>query len=344
MSGRHERDDAVRKQAAELIIEDETGSAARDARQQLWLLESPEHVEEHLRMDALWGALADPELADSLYTRRPQRRWSRLRRALRPRSLAAAAALIVAAGVLVWWLAAGPDVYRTAVGEVTSFQLEDRSVVSMNADSELVVDYTRVLRRVELRSGEAAFDVSRDEQRPFIVDTDRSRVVVLGTEFVVRKAGDRVEVTVLEGHVRVEPRQTQAVQRPAEPGTSAPDPEPADRQAVPDDVVELTARQKVTVGSSGAVQLATVADDEQPVAWRQRRLVFSSDRLEDVAREFNRFNADAIQVSDPGLRELRIGGVFEANDPDSLVAFLESLDGVAVRRAADGTVIVSRSD
>ncbi len=90
--------------------------------------------------------------------------------------------------------------------------------------------------------------------------------------------------------------------------------------------------------------LTTIAADEQPAAWRQRRLVFSSQRLEAVVADFNRFNVDPIYIEDPLLRSLRIGGVFDAGDPGSLLAFLEGLDGVTVRTAEDGTHIVSRSD
>ena len=190
----------VREQAAQFILEDNTGSATRDAHQQHWLSDSPKHVEELLRMDALWEALADPDLAPALYKPRPGRRFARVRRI----GLAGAAAVLLGVAVSTWWLATRPDVYRTAVGEVTSFQLADRSVIFMNAASELSVRYRPDARLVELRSGEAAFDVARDEERPFVVDTGTSRVVVLGTRFVVRRNAEETAVTVIEGRVMVE--------------------------------------------------------------------------------------------------------------------------------------------
>jgi len=336
----------VRERAAELIVDDESTSAARDACHQHWLSESPEHVEEHLRMDALWEALADPELAPALYEPRIGRRFAR------PRRIALAAAAVVLMGVTfsTWWLTTRPDVYHTAVGEVTSFQLEDRSVVFMNAVSELSVRYADDVRLVELRSGEAAFDVARDESRPFVVETGTSRVVVLGTKFVVRRTSDQIAVTVIEGEVMVEST-LDLVATPAsdEPWAaretklleSAPQlepvPEPANR-------IQLAARQKLTLDASGAAELTTIEPEIEPAAWRQRRLVFSADRLENVAAEFNRFNADAILIDDPDLQDLRIGGVFDANDPGSLVAFLEDLEGVEVRITGDGTMIVSRAE
>lgn len=284
-------------------------------------------------MDALWEALADPELAPALFAPRSALRASRLRRI----ALAAAAAVLIGVILSTWWLATRPDVYRTAVGEVTSFQLSDRSVVFMNAASELSVRYSDDARLVELRSGEAAFDVAKDEQRPFVVETGTSRVVVLGTKFVVRRTTGGTAVTVIEGQVRVESAIDLVPPPETERSLEAPPPAPSR-------TVQLAARQRLTLDVNGAAQLTTLAPDDQPAAWRQRRLVFSSARLEEVAAEFNRFNADPIRIEDPNLMNLRIGGVFDANDPGSLLAFLEDLDGVEVLTADDGTVIVSRAE
>jgi transmembrane sensor len=341
MSRKHSQDDAVRERAAEFIVEDDGASAARDARQQHWLSESPKHLEERLRMGALWEVLGDPELAQELYEPSSRRRLARVRRV----ALAATAAVLIGVALSTWWLATRPEIYRTEVGEVRSFQFEDRSVVFLNAASELSVRYTDDSRLIELRSGEAAFDVARDESRPFVVETGTSRVVVLGTEFVVRRTSDRIAVTVIEGHVMVEstkglvaPPESDQPQEVIEPDRPVPAP-----QSDPTHMVQLEARQKLTLDASGAAQITTIDPDDEPAAWRQRRLVFSSERLEDVAAEFNRFNVDAIQIVGPHLRDLRIGGVFDANDPESLMVFLKGLDGVTVRTAGDGTLIVSRS-
>jgi len=342
MTRKHSQDDAVRERAAEFIVEDDGASAARDALQQHWLSESPKHLEEHLRMAALWEVLGDPDLAQRLYSPSSRRRLARVRRV----ALAAAAAVLIGVTLSTWWLATRPDVYRTKVGEVRSFQFEDRSVVFLNAASKISVRYTDDSRLIKLRSGEAAFDVARDESRPFVVETGTTRVVVLGTEFVVHRTSDRIAVTVLEGHVMVE--STRRLVAPPEPDQpretiEANRPVPA---AQPDvtNTVQLGVRQKLTLDASGAVQITTIDPDDEPAAWRQRRLVFSSERLEDVAADFNRFNVDAIQIEDPLLRDLRIGGVFDAGDPTSLLVFLEGLDGVSVRTAGDGTHIVSGSD
>lgn len=51
--------------------------------------------------------------------------------------------------------------------------------------------------------GDALFEVAKDENRPFIVESGDFKVRVLGTSFRFRTAEDRVELTVLTGHVNL---------------------------------------------------------------------------------------------------------------------------------------------
>lgn len=321
-------DGETRERAAELVVEGESPSRDTDGRLLRWLSQSPEHVAEYLRTSLLWEALADPELI-GLEDRRRSRSAARSRRRV---AAALAAGLILAAGWIAW-RARGRVTYRTAVGEVASYQLEDRSVVFLNAASELSLDYTRELRRVVLSSGEASFEVAEDPRRPFVVECGATRVTAVGTEFVVRRVAAVTTVTVLAGRVLVEgefdlPPGLDPV------GSTAG---PSGRRTLP-----LGPKQRLAVEDSHRAQLTTV-ETLEAVSWRQRRLIFDSERLEEVAAEFNRFNAQAIVIEDPSLRELRISGVFEANDPESLLAFLEGSQGAVVEAGADGTTRVRRS-
>ena len=63
--------------------------------------------------------------------------------------------------------------------------------------------FTGDVRFVEL-SGEAYFDVKRDEALPFVVKTSRSEVMVLGTEFCVKDYVNQVnQTTLVSGSVSV---------------------------------------------------------------------------------------------------------------------------------------------
>ena len=58
--------------------------------------------------------------------------------------------------------------------------------------------------------------------------------------------------------------------------------------------------------------------------------------LGEVAEEFNRYGHVQIEIDDPALRAVRVSGRFDADDLDSLAAFLGSLDGVAIERTPTG--------
>src|SRR5690606_36229691 len=84
--------------------------------------------------------------------------------------------------------------------------LPDGTKVWLNADSKLY--YPRAFsgntRTVQME-GEAYFEVAKDEQKPFIVQTNRQKVEVLGTHFNVNAYSEEPisAVSLLEGKVKV---------------------------------------------------------------------------------------------------------------------------------------------
>ena len=89
-------------------------------------------------------------------------------------------------------------------GLIPDSLLPDRTKIRPNAGSKLeIINYKKNERRVPLY-GEAYFDVTRDEMRPFIVETGKIAVRVLGTEFNVNSKGDEHSVVLVRGAVQVD--------------------------------------------------------------------------------------------------------------------------------------------
>ena len=89
-------------------------------------------------------------------------------------------------------------------GLITESILSDGTKICLNAGSKLeIINYKKNERRVRLY-GEAYFDVTRDEMRPFIVETGKIAVHVLGTEFDVNSKGDEHSVVLVRGAVQVD--------------------------------------------------------------------------------------------------------------------------------------------
>ncbi len=84
--------------------------------------------------------------------------------------------------------------------------LSDGTKVVLNAGSRIRYPnyFTGTTRSVELE-GEAYFEVAKDKQRPFLVQAKNASIEVLGTHFNVdtHEQQDKVEVTLLEGSVKI---------------------------------------------------------------------------------------------------------------------------------------------
>ena len=93
----------------------------------------------------------------------------------------------------------------TPRGKTFEVVLGDGSKIWLNADSRLEYPSRFVGdRRVVKLYGEAYFQISKDEKRPFIVETDGLQTIVLGTEFNVRNyKKESSHVTLIEGSVKV---------------------------------------------------------------------------------------------------------------------------------------------
>jgi transmembrane sensor len=225
--------------------------------------------------------------------------------------VAIAATLAAVAFALAVYPRFGQDGVEIATrkGEQRTVALDDGSTIQLNTGSEAVYRLTAAERRVELKMGEAFFDVAKDSRRPFIVRAGKTEVRVLGTQFSVRQIGDRVDVVVKEGRVSV----TQVPQ--ATSSTTPP-------------MVELVPGNLAHVESQAqAVRISTV-DLNQALSWRAGIASFDSTPLEDAVAELNRYGKTPFVIEDQSLREVRISGQFRVGDVESIRFMLRESFGV----------------
>ncbi|MFH2094435.1 MAG: FecR domain-containing protein [Bacteroidota bacterium] len=111
----------------------------------------------------------------------------------------AAVILLLAAFFLVLdYTGNGKDrVTVSALADVTSANLPDGSVVLLNNEAVIRydADFSGDTREIDLE-GQAFFDVSRDESKPFIIHAGGATVEVLGTSFSV-DAAENSEITTV---------------------------------------------------------------------------------------------------------------------------------------------------
>ena len=251
-----------------------------------------------------------------------------------------AAASITAIGLIIAGLFSGLSgrVIRTAQAERREVVLNDGTVVQLEPETLIKVSLRAHERRIWLERGRALFHVAKDPQRPFWVLADDTAVRAVGTEFGVEERTRGVVVTVAEGKVAVVSsfRAAKSAPRPI-PSSAAKNGSIVRGQDVE---VFVAAGQQVTVPIDGMTSIPAIrtVDAHRALAWAQGRLVFENDTLADVVAEFNKYNHVQLHLSDPLLATRRVSGVFDATDPDTLLAFI--LAGSRVHIEREGTAQV----
>ena len=243
-----------------------------------------------------------------------------------PAQVALVAVVAVVAG-LGWggWQLGGRHQasHASALGQVREVALADGSRATLSSDSRLDVRFDRGERHVALLRGEAFFDVAHDPGRPFVVEADGHRAVAVGTHYAVRRDADTLRVVVTEGRVRLE---------------SAPGP---DGRTAP--AALLPAGSLATAGRNGVlVRTLPLAEAQRYLEWRDGFLAFEDVPLATAAGEFNRFNTRRLELADPAVAQLRIGGNFRWSNLDGFVGLLEQGFPVRAERHPDRIVLHSR--
>lgn len=240
---------------------------------------------------------------------------------------AAAAALALLAVTVIWWtMRASPESsFQTGVGEHASVELPDGSRLDLNSNSMALIEITARARTIRLTRGEAFFEVAHDPQRPFWVVAGQSWIRAVGTAFNVDMRPSGVRIIVSEGTVKVA-------------GGHATDATPSDASLAKASVSVLTAGQQAEI-RAGVAEIAAVAPLEMTrlAAWRSGKLYFENQRLESVLEELARYTQSQIVIDDAAVRELPVGGTFQAN-PQGVEALLSML------REGFGLTIVHQGD
>jgi transmembrane sensor len=341
--------DQIAGEAAEWFVRLQEGELAPSLRAEFteWLLRSPDHLEEFLAISRVWGETqtastsrfsTDQLIADALAQSEfrnvvaldssrpaPEHRATHQDRSVSTRKvryrLAATAAAACVLAALAWFVSShwlSSTVIRTAIGEQRSVTLEDGSIVDINTNSELRVQFDEHERRLRLLRGEARFKVARNPAWPFVVSTQHARIRALGTLFNVRAEGGETAVAVIEGHVDVR--------------------ELAQSSSTPQHIthIELKAGEQAAVNVAGRILPDAGPPFERAAEWTNRRLVFREEPLAVVVAEFNRYQRKPIRIEAPQLAGLRISGTFDANDPNSIIEYFQRFENVQVKRDADG--------
>ncbi|EQB01606.1 hypothetical protein L288_17705 [Sphingobium quisquiliarum P25] len=208
------------------------------------------------------------------------------------------------------------QIFETAVGGQRIASLPDTSRVTLNTDSRVAARFTANERLITLDRGEALFEVSRDPNRPFIVQTHLGKVTALGTKFIVRDRGSSMEVTLLEGKVLVDPDKDGQTSFIMTPG------------------------QRVRIGTAGTA-LVDKPSLEAVTAWRSGGLVLQDMSAAAAVGEMNRYGQKPITLDrSADVAECRVSGVFRVADTERFAHILARICGLRLEQRDDRYLLI----
>lgn len=178
-------------------------------------------------------------------------------------------------------------------GQRVKLTLSDGTTVWLNANSIFTypTNFGRSDRSVELE-GEAFFDVTEDQRKPFIVQTDQFDIRVLGTRFNVQadKRENVFKALLLEGSVEIL--------------SGDKDKRKAALTMVPGESVAWVNNKLEKAASS----------DLNITLWKDGILYFEDDSFNDMMEKLQDFYGVKITVENPKLNEYRCTGKFRADE------------------------------
>lgn len=196
--------------------------------------------------------------------------------------------------------------------------LADGTSVIINSDSKLSVPdrFEGKERRVYLE-GEALFHVARDEEHPFIVETNGGDVTVLGTVFNVNAYSDEdyVQTTLVEGSVAFQGKgMTDA--RTISPGE------------------QIT--YDVQANSINVERVNTSIF----TAWTEKKWIIEGKRLDEIMKQLTRWYDITVFYQNPEAKELIFTGDLEKYDECNVVLDIISMTTNVEFELKEGVIVV----
>lgn len=177
----------------------------------------------------------------------------------------------------------------TSIGEHKNITLADGSTLQLNTDSAVDVDLAT--RTLALLRGEMSLKVLGNA--PLAIDSPYGRIFVSQGEVCVRLSESDCRVSVVNGTVRLQPRQ----------GPS----------------IDLRGQQQITLQATGAGAISGF--DAQLSGWREGVLTAQNQPLGIFLRELGRYRSGLLRW-EPELEALRVTGSFRLDDTDRVLSLL----------------------
>lgn len=348
----------IEDRASDWVLRRDAGLTPAEQRElQHWIEADPRHYAAFAAMESALAVVDDARATGEISTLvqeveswENQQRAEAARQRRRLPAWFAWAALFIIGAIGSWYtlsqLSTEPPGQATFRLNPAQRTLADGSIIELNADADIEVDYTPGRRGVKLLRGEAHFAVAKDPTRPFVVTVGRVEFRAVGTAFSVRLDPQQVDLLVTEGTVAV--AQTSEPPLAGSPDLASPPDSPSTVELPPPAPVLVTAGHRTTIHfNTPTPQPAIVSvpptELSAALAWREARFEFNHTPLGEAIDLFNQKAPIKLALGDDSLASLRISGLYWTDDSVVFARLLEnSLEIRAVRQSSDRIVLLRR--
>lgn len=272
---------------------------AEDHEIRKWLEASPQNREHLMRERKLFDAMIllyeEPE---NVYSTAVEESAAGKKRSLFGTftKVAAVIAILLMSGLLYMMIKEagqypGSQTINVPAGQYVNLSLPDGTEIWLNSRTriEYPVSFNKKERVVKL-DGQAYFEVAHDEDSPFVVETSKGKIRVLGTKFDVDAYSDQdnFETTLMEGRVEVG----------LNSGTEQP--------------VVLSPDTKAYL-SNGKLEVTRIPDYDI-YRWKEGLICFNNASFEEIMNDFKRIYGTDIILENTSVNKYTYTGKFRFVD------------------------------
>lgn len=300
-----------------------------------WMNADSENRKEFIQYKKVWALT-------SLSPQNSEKAWGRLYPLLTPKKgkqrmihpywrMAAGLFLVFGLGMLMQYILPQKSLEQFSylaetrievpLGQMSNVVLPDGTTVLLNSGTTLVYDgkFQAGERTVSLE-GEAFFDVTKDQEHPFVIKTDALDFKVYGTSFNIQAYPEdkMISTTLVEGSLGIMGK-------------------------TGNEMVRLVPGENATFLPDGQGLLVGKVDLEMYTSWKDGLVTFRNEKLKDIARKIERWYNVEIVIQDASLgEEIYLGSIMKNKPVDQILevfSLTSSLKYRIVTRANERNII-----
>jgi len=206
----------------------------------------------------------------------------------------------------------------TNKGQRQTVYLPDSSLVILNALSEIKYNSDFKNQRSVYVKGEAYFDVTHNENIPFIVHTEDLNITVLGTAFNVSTVFDNKSVSLERGKVNVLIKASK-------------------------NSLNLLPKEELIYNTKTSDVTKRNFNITKTLAWKENMLILDNLIFKHALYKINNFYGVSFKITDEKINQKKITGAFKEQNIDEFINSIEFIADVKIKKVNPNEYLITQN-